>query len=293
MIKRDVQNVLKLAYKTVGGRPIFARIPFLSKSFRSIARRAFVDDEGVSLSKIQGHKMHIPVDDSFYQYTLNDYQAVTTDVFMNALHPGDVAFDVGAHIGYYTLLAARQVGENGRIFAFEPDPNNYEVLVKNVNLNNYRNVIPIKKAVTNKTGTTKLFLKSSSSHSLFYDSTPESGRSIDVESVSLDDFFNKWPKSLTSRIRLIKMDIEGAEMLALLGMSQLIKELSLTIITEITPTISRSGFEPEEYISKLLDYGFEVRGIGVEAYSTSEIIDTMKRMRCLDLLCSKSSKKLA
>src|SRR5665647_859266 len=195
MIRRNIQNVLKLGYKTVSGRSVFAKTPLLSKLFRSIAKRVIVNNGGVYA--IKGHEMHIPADDAcFYEYTLGDYESAKTEVFVKSLHTGDVAIDVGAHIGYYTLLAARQVGENGRIFAFEPDPNNYEVLVKNVNLNNYKNVVPIKKAVTNKTGSTKLFLKSSSSHSLFYDSTPESERSIEVESVSLDDFFSRCPKSL-------------------------------------------------------------------------------------------------
>jgi len=288
MIRRNIQNVLKLGYKTVSGRSVFAKTPLLSKLFRSIAKRVVVNNGGVYA--IKGHEMHIPADDAcFYEYTLGDYESAKTEVFVKSLHTGDVAIDVGAHIGYYTLLAARQVGENGRVFAFEPDLDNYDLLVKNIKLNNYENVVPIKKAVSNKTASTQLFLASSSTHSLFRAPTSEPARSIVVESVSLDDFFSRCPSSVTSRIRLIKMDIEGAEMLALLGMAQLIKGTPLTMITEVARhQIINSGFEPAEFLSKLVEYGFELTVIGEKAYSTSAIIDMANRGTWLDLLCFKA-----
>lgn len=126
MVRRYIQNVLKLGYKKAGGRPVFAKIPLLSKSFRFIARHVFTGNEGVFT--ILGHKMRIPAyDASLYAYTLGDYEPAKTEVFINSLHAGDVAINVGAHIGYYTLLAARQVGENGRVFAFEPEPRNHDL----------------------------------------------------------------------------------------------------------------------------------------------------------------------
>jgi FkbM family methyltransferase len=291
MVRKRILNILKLGYKKASGRPIFARFPLFSKSFHFVATRVLVHSEDVYT--IRGHKMHIPADDaSLYAYTLDDYEPAKTEVFVNSLHAGDVAIDVGAHIGYYTLLAARRVGENGRVFAFEPDPNNYSLLVENIKLNNYENVVPVKKAVSNKTGSTELFLASSSStHSLFLAPASQAAKSIVVDSLSLDDFFSKYPSSLTARIRLIKIDTEGAEMVVLLGMSQLMKDKPLTIITDVAAhQIINSGFEPAEFVSKLVEYGFELNCIGEKAYDTREIVDMANRgVPWLDLLCSKSS----
>src|SRR5438094_750470 len=74
------------------------------------------------------------------------------------VHPGDVAVDVGANIGYHTLIFARAVGERGRVFAYEPDPDNFRLLRRNVELNGYRNVRPFQAAVSDRSGTLTLYL---------------------------------------------------------------------------------------------------------------------------------------
>jgi FkbM family methyltransferase len=289
MIKRILYEVLKKGYRIAGGRPIFAKFPPLSGLIRSAASYALLNREGISLCEIQGHKMYIPANDCLYEYTLNDFEPAVTKAIMNRLRPGDVAIDIGAHIGYHTLVAARQVGKSGKVFAFEPDPENYDLLVKNIKLNSYNNVVAIKKAVSNKTEDTKLFQKSSSTHSLFCGPVQMSSKSVAVQTVSLDDFFSTCPTSLESRIRLIKMDIEGAEMLALLGMSRLVKNRSLTIVSELIPDlIANSGFQPAEYLSKLVEYGFEVRIIGQEDKNVGNIVETIKRGTGVNLLCYKS-----
>ena len=59
---------------------------------------------------------------------------------------GDIVVDIGAHIGYYTLIFARLVGPKGKVFAFEPEPNNFNLLIKNIKINGYKNIIPVQKA---------------------------------------------------------------------------------------------------------------------------------------------------
>ena len=71
---------------------------------------------------------------------------------------GNNVIDIGANIGYFTLLFAKLVGPNGKVFAFEPDPTNFSILKKNIEENNYDNVILSQKAISDKTETTKLFL---------------------------------------------------------------------------------------------------------------------------------------
>ena len=85
------------------------------------------------------------------------YEPCETEFVMNEIKKGDVVLDIGANIGYYTLIFARLVGEEGKVFAFEPDPENFALLKKNVEINGYHNVVLVQKAISNKTGKIRLF----------------------------------------------------------------------------------------------------------------------------------------
>ena len=184
------------------------------------------------------------------------WEKYETQVFRKIVKKDMVVVDIGAHIGYYTLIAAELVGLKGKVFAFEPDPDNYNLLVKNIKLNGYTNIISVKKAISNKTGKAKLFMssKNKSSSQLYHaDSLRES---IVVDVTTLDEFF----KDYDGKVNLIKVDIEGAEMAAFQGMANLIrKNDDLAIFTEFCPrTLRRTGSSPEEYLSKLEDMGFKI-----------------------------------
>ena len=192
-----------------------------------------------NIIKIQGSKMYINVNDkdlemrkTFQTYALNRiHEEATTNLFKRIIKEGDSVVDLGANIGYFTLLAAKLVGKNGKVYAFEPEPKNYNYLVKNIEFNGYHNVIPWQKAVSNRTSKTKLFICSydSGHHTInqsngIKDYKPEEVGAkinfIEVETTTLDDFF----KDKKESVDVIKMDVEGAEMLALSGMDRIIKQ---------------------------------------------------------------------
>jgi len=188
------------------------------------------------------------------------YEPATTAFFKEALKPGMTVVDVGANVGYYTLLAARLVGGEGRVYAFEPEPENFALLEKNVQANGFRNVVCLQQAVSDRCGRVPFYLSwGSEAHSLSAEVSSTS-RSIEVASTSLDDFFRKegWPS-----IDLIKMDIEGAETLALEGMKELIERSNnLSIITEFSQATTReAGVEPSSVPGRLHGMGFHIRVI--------------------------------
>lgn len=189
------------------------------------------------------------------------YEEGTTELFERVLRPGHVVFDVGAHVGYYTLLAARLVGPQGRVYAFEPDPHNFELLQRNIVLNRYRNVVAVPKAVTDRSGTVPLFHSDGDSgmHSLHEDRWSK-GSSLLVAATRLDEFVEAegWPP-----ISVIKMDIEGAEPLAFMGMREVIRRNdTLKLIAELNPARLRSnGSSPEQFLHQLAECGFIVRFI--------------------------------
>jgi FkbM family methyltransferase len=183
----------------------------------------------------------------------------STTTFRQQIRPGMVVVDLGANIGVYTLLAASLVGEKGRVYAFEPDPENYALLAKNVQANGYRNVVCRQQAVSNKSGEALLFTgeyRVSHSLSTFFAVNPE--LSITVATTSLDDFFQKqgWPP-----IDFIKMNIEGWEWFVIEGMTEILsRSRCLKMMLEFYPDyIQKMGIDPAFFIQRLKDEGFTVQ----------------------------------
>ena len=226
--------------------------------------------------EIQGSKMYVNVFDkdpsmrrTFRAYAINRvHEESTTALFQKILKEGDVVVDLGANIGYFTLLAAKLVGKKGKVYAFEPEPRNYQYLTRNIQLNRYDNVVASQKAVADKPGTVKLFIcpydtghhtiqKYGGIQAYRPDFVDEKKEFVEVEQVRLDDFL----RGKTSEINVIKMDVEGAEMLALAGMEQLIREnKNLIMLVEFFPLlIKEMGQSPEEFIRRLLeDFHFKM-----------------------------------
>jgi len=215
------------------------------------------------------HEPDPAIRQTFQAYALNRiHEKATTNLFERVVKPGDTVLDLGANIGYFTLLAAKLVGETGKVFSFEPEPRNYKYLVENLRLNNYEQVSAFQKAVSNQKGRTKLYicLYDTGHHTInqyqgikaYRPNVPEDKEEfIEIETVSLDEFF----EGRENEIDVIKMDVEGAEMLALLGMDQLLRaNRKIKMFVEFFPLlIKKMGNSPEEFILKLLkDYQFKI-----------------------------------
>jgi FkbM family methyltransferase len=142
-----------------------------------------------------------------------------TAIIADRIAPGSVFIDIGAHIGYYTVLAARLTGYAGLVIAFEPEPGNFELLLANVALNRLPNVVCFPLAVSNVNGKKRLFLSEDNTgdHRL----APPAGSNrpdLDVRVVRLDEF-----TALPPTVDFVKIDVQGAEHLAIEGMCGLLK----------------------------------------------------------------------
>lgn len=179
------------------------------------------------------------------------YERMETTLFKQLVKEGMTVVDIGANVGYYTLLACRNVGESGRVFAIEPEPMNYELLLRNIEENSFNNAVPLQKAISDKSGSATLYLspKGHGEHS-FYGAERNIG-SVEVEVSTLDKLF-------VGNVDIVKIDIEGGEMLALLGMTELAKRSDMKLFIEFYPAgIQRSGYTPEGLWNRLQELGFE------------------------------------
>ena len=207
-------------------------------------------------AEIDGNKMFLDSKDSLSLSINGVYEAFETNCVKKIIKKDDVVIDVGANIGYYTLIFAKLVGSEGKVFAFEPEPNNFHLLRKNVELNNYHNVALVQKAVTNITGRVNLYLsKEDSGQHKIYDAH-DNVDSLEVDAVRLDDYF----ENFVGTIDFIKMDVEGAERLVIEGMSSILQRIkSIKMMIEFSPIlIKKLGIEPLEYLQMIHEYGFDL-----------------------------------
>ena len=161
---------------------------------------------GLILREIQGSKMYLDASDPGISRGLllrGVHEEIATKVLRQELKKGMVAVDIGANLGYYTLLEASIVGDEGQVYAFEPVPKNFDILTKNIIVNRYKNVKAYCKAVSSKSGTSKMALTAASNWGSMLDISDESVSEymkqkmykltrevIKVDTVSLDEFLD-------------------------------------------------------------------------------------------------------
>jgi len=142
----------------------------------------------------------------------------TTEIMKRIVKKGDIILDIGANIGYYTILEADLVGAKGRVYAVEPVPKNIGLLKKNIELNNCQNIKVFPIGAGAKEGRVKIYLSESCNLSSMNKNTKGIIDEIRVPIITLDKFLINKPFP-----NLIRMDIEGYEYQVLKGMAKILK----------------------------------------------------------------------
>jgi FkbM family methyltransferase len=178
---------------------------------------------------------------------------------------GQTVYDIGAHIGIYTLFFARAVGSGGNVFAFEPNPDNYQELTEHIRINNFLNVIAKQMAIGSKKGKTTLLVptldssrgsmsKETKSQILVAD---ENTKSFEVDVDSLDCLITGDSK----KPDFIKIDVEGAEIDVLQGAERILKLYKPKLFIEIHGSDSRRWvINARRIINFLTDMGYAIYG---------------------------------
>lgn len=227
---------------------------------------------------VQQHRMAIydNADDYVISPALainGEFEPWETELVKGEIRLGDTVLDVGANIGYYTLIFARLVGPRGRVYAFEPDPVNFALLRHNVALNGYRNVVLVNKAVSDKVAKGSLYLSESNpgDHRIYDSADGRSSKSIAM--TTLDSYFH----GQGQRINFIKFDIQGAEPMALRGMTKLLEcNERLKMVVEFWPYgLAKNGASAAELLAFLSKSGFHLYEIN-EADKIVEAINPVE-----------------
>ncbi len=198
-----------------------------------------------------------------YLYYFGVWEPEATAFLNNCLKPGDTFIDVGANIGYFSLLAAKNVGPNGRVIAVEASPVVYQHLVGNVNLNQARQIRTLNVAAAAEKGTVALYCGQECNCGATSVVCGESDVVIaEVHAAPLTDLISddEW-----NNARLVKIDVEGAEVGVIRGLGPLIERgrSDREYLIEIHPAqLRRLGHSPAEVLRTFHDAGYHAYTIG-------------------------------
>jgi FkbM family methyltransferase len=187
-------------------------------------------------------------------YATGEYESETSRLVERLLGPGDTMIDVGANIGYFTILGARTVGGRGRVVAFEPMPQVRARLEQNIALNQLTNVAVRNEALSDASGPITFYAGPADDTGLA-SLRPLSGSSeVAVTRARFDDLL-----SPSDRVALVKIDVEGAEMAAIRGMSQCLRRDSPHVILEVTDDYLRvMGTSADALAAHMLGLGYSM-----------------------------------
>jgi len=188
----------------------------------------------------------------FFYKKLSDKQII--EWLSGQIKPGMNVVDVGGNIGFYTILFSRLVGEHGKVNVFEPDTVNFNHLKQNTK--GLRNVSINHCAIAERSGMIGLFRSEELNVDHQTYDIGENRTSIEIPCITLDDYFHQ-----NECIDFIKIDIQGYEYHALLGMRETIKRSRPTVIfSEFWPYgLQKAGVDPNEYLALLRELGFELK----------------------------------
>ena len=206
--------------------------------------------------------------------SLGTYEMPVQKALSQYLKSEDIFYDIGANVGFFTILGAKRVDSSGHVYAFEPEAKNATTLRRNAKLNNFTNVTVIEKAVSRTTGSGKLCLTEyCGSHTLASDEQKlidnpsqqleaelptflQVKERVTVNTVSIDDLLRD------NKIKpptLIKIDVEGAEIEVLEGMSQTLKKWQPIVIYEVDDENQDGLLKKRKQVDDfLLSYGYKI-----------------------------------
>jgi FkbM family methyltransferase len=191
---------------------------------------------------------------SLYLITEGAYEPRLTELL---IEPGMVVVDGGANVGCFTMLAAKLVGERGHVYAFEPVPENFELLSRGIELNGYANVTATRCAISDRVGIETLHLDRSNFGAPSFQATnvADRGGAVEAPTVTLDGFLS----DKGGRVDVIKLDTQGAEGLVLAGAERALESDGLRVVMEFWPAgLRNTGTDPAALLRSLRERGFEL-----------------------------------
>lgn len=165
------------------------------------------------------------------RFEKGDYERPVQQALVALARPGDVCYDIGANLGFFSILLGRLVGPAGVVHAFEPVPANVAIVERNALLNDLGNVRVVRVALTRSDGEAELLLAQHVGGAVLADAgtPPDPAGRLTVATATVDSLIGRGELAPP---QLVKIDVEGAEMDVLLGMERTLREHAPKLVLE-------------------------------------------------------------
>jgi len=228
---------------------------------------------------IDGVKMYLDITNP-QTWDLRDeksYEDNVKKIFLSKINKGDTVIDVGANIGFFSLLAAKKIGSRGKIFAIEPLKQANNWLKKNLKLNSFENYKVLEVAVGEKQGTMKMYKKSKSAEMIILDPTVSKDDLLICGEINIETIDNIISTKKIEKVNLLKIDVEGFEHEVLLRCKESFKAKKIeNIICEIhTKYLKNRGIEEQSLYTLLRKNNFLTKDIDIQE-ETKHILATLR-----------------
>lgn len=251
-LKKLMQKIYR---KPLNEPPIPEEVIHIPEKPEDMWGRVF-DLEQKELAHLDNFNLYVMRNDYIGQHILTSrsYEPHVTKLIKNILKMDDVFLDIGANLGYFTMLASSIVKEQGKVIAFEPNPQNLQLIYSSIQENHAKNIDVYPFAASNHKNILR-FVTVGSNGGIVTEHALAQQYNFLVQSVILDTMLKNEPA-----INLIKMDVEAHEPYALAGMINLIKQHKPKLITEFHPwalKINNPG-KPIEFLNQVINLGYKI-----------------------------------
>lgn len=219
------------------------------------------------------------------------YDTYEIEVFKKLVKEGWVVCDIGAAVGYYSIIASNKVGNTGKVYAFEPDPYTFKLLQKNIRLYNLKNVYPEQIAIADKKGAVAFYQSETHPWDNRLINPPDQKRKkIYIRQDTLDNLLKG-----IRRVDLVKMDVQGVEERCLDGMTKIINSNKKIILyIELWPRgLKEAGSNTKRFLDKLTGLGFKIYVLNtiekrvVLFKNLDELLNLVNWLGYVDIICKR------
>jgi FkbM family methyltransferase len=239
---------------------------------------SWTDVDGLQMTgRTIGHVDHLRA------WQRGDEEAQMTALFKESVKAGDTVLDVGGYLGWFTLLAARAAGPQGRVVVVEANPQSQELLERNVERNGFGDRVTIHRtAVADQPGTATFYWDASDGSASGLTAPDNVGGSYQVPVATIDSLLDGLVPDV------VKIDIEGGEVGALAGMRQTLAaaERGMKLFVELNPgALANAGTSGDALLAELRAAGFRINVIDETARSVRPLGDDEQLQTHANLYC--------
>jgi len=214
-----------------------------------------------TLRKVTRVGIHYELDlsDMVHWYIYFGFKNIAKIILESMINEGNLVFDVGANIGDLTLNMAKKLGTEGKVYAFEPDPTNFEILKQNISRNSLKNIQLNNIGFGSESGSFQLHRiddRNRGRNRIL----PNENDSTNSSSVKISTIDNFVAENNISSIDLIKIDVEGFEYNVLKGAKNTLKQLKPKLFVEISSeNLHEQGLGVKDCVDLLINMGYSLK----------------------------------